>query len=671
MNGGREPAAAPQFENRLANESSPYLRQHAHNPVDWYPWGSEAFDEAARRGVPVLLSVGYSSCHWCHVMAHECFEDPEVAAVMNAGFVNIKVDREERPDVDAIYMGAVQAMTGRGGWPMTVFLTAAGEPFYGGTYFPREQFLRLMAAIGDVWTTRPDDVQTNVDALVRSLGQSAALQPHDDLPDLAMIDDALHAALGRFDVEWGGFGEAPKFPSTLAIELAMRVSVDHDPPGARQLVTTSLDAMASGGIYDHLGGGFCRYSVDRHWLVPHFEKMLYDQALAVRAYTRGWQLFGHERWRQVVAETVGYVLRDLHHPDGGFYSAEDADSVGDDGRSHEGLFYTWTPAEVTEVLGDDAHVALEWYEMLGEANFEGRWIPCRLHHRADLLRPAEVEAARARLFDARATRHRPGLDDKVIVEWCALMISALCEAAAAFERDDWRDAAVTSARFLIDELRSPDGEWLRVWHRDGAPRARHRALATDLAALVDAFTRLAELTGERGWIDEALATADTMLDDFFDVDEGGLFTVAHDAEQLIVAQKDLMDSPTPSANSLAALALYRLAALTGERRLANQADRIVQLLASVLERAPAAMPLTIAVADMRRRGITEVVIPGDRAELRRVFHERLRPDAVLAWGEPYDSPLWEGRTEGHAYVCRDYVCQLPVDTPDALRTALG
>ena len=345
--------------NRLAGETSPYLRQHRDNPVDWYPWGEDAFAEARRRDVPVLLSVGYSACHWCHVMAHECFEDSEVAAMMNARFVSVKVDREERPDVDAIYMDAVQAMTGRGGWPMTVFMTADGDPFYGGTYFPKPNFMQLMAAITDAWVNRRDEVARNGDALREAISRTSNVHPTDELPDAAALNTTVQALAQAFDAEWGGFGAAPKFPSTMSLDLLLFGHLRSGDPGLREIVTTSLDAMASGGMYDHIGGGFARYSVDREWLVPHFEKMLYDQALLIRVYAHAAVALGEPRWRQVVAETVGYVLRDLRQPSGGFSSAEDADSPGPDGHGHEGLFHTWTPAEVVAVLGPEADAALD------------------------------------------------------------------------------------------------------------------------------------------------------------------------------------------------------------------------------------------------------------------------------------------------------------------------
>ncbi|MFM2078770.1 MAG: hypothetical protein RJA49_2660 [Actinomycetota bacterium] len=656
--------------NRLATETSPYLRQHRDNPVDWHPWGEEAFAEARSTDRPVLLSVGYSACHWCHVMAHECFEDPEVAEMMNRLFVNVKVDREERPDVDSVYMDAVQAMTGRGGWPMTVFLSADGNPFYGGTYFPKPQFLQLMMAIDDVWRTRREDLQQNVDALLTALDRTGRIEPVTELPGAAQLDIALAQLAQQFDPRWGGFGAAPKFPSTMGLELVLRSHVGAGGEHARHIVTTSLDAMASGGMYDHLGGGFSRYSVDDQWLVPHFEKMLYDQALLARLYLHGWQAFGHERWKQVVEETIGYVLRDLAHPDGGYYSAEDADSPDESGHGHEGLFYVWTPAQIDEVLGAQLGAAArEWYEVTPEGNFEGATILSRLTHRGELVRSAEVEIARQQLFAARATRLRPGLDDKVLTEWNALMLATVAEAAAAMGRADWLDAACRNGEFLLSALRREDGRWSRSWQADGG--ARHAALAADHAALVDAFTRLGEASGQARWIEAAREVADTMLDHFWDVDRGGLYTVAEDGEQLVVRQKDLLDNATPSANSIGALALQRLAALTGEARYQNLADQILLLLGSVIATAPTAFAHALGAVDLRRCGVREVAVVGDRPDLVAAVQRAYRPNVVLAWGEPYDSPLWQGRTDGLAYVCERYACQAPQTTVDGLLAQLA
>jgi len=656
--------------NRLAQETSPYLRQHAENPVDWYPWGPEAFAAAAERNVPILLSVGYSACHWCHVMAHECFEDEQVAAEMNRRFVNIKVDREERPDVDSIYMDAVQALSGRGGWPMTVFLTPDGHPFYGGTYFPKPNFMSLMVAIQDVWVHRQEDVRQNVEGLSKALATTAQLAPSEDLPGVDAINQALRQLANTFDPEWGGFGSAPKFPSTMNLDLVLRAQQRSPQENAQEIITTTLDAMSSGGMYDHIGGGFARYSVDEKWLVPHFEKMLYDQALLTRVYLHGCLLFGDVRWKQVVEETIGMVVRDLRHPDGGFFSAEDADSPDENGHGHEGLFHTWTTDEVREVLGDDADIALEWYEFTNGSNFEGRTIPARLRHRGELIRPPEVEAVRQRLFEARSKRPRPGLDDKVLTEWNGLMLASLAEAAAALDRPDWLDVAVANGRFLVDNLRRDDGRWHRSWHAGGQPHARHAALAADHAALVDAFTRLAEATGDGVWIGHARDVADTMLDHFWDVDNGGLFTTADDSEQLVVRQKDLMDNATPSANSTAAVALIRLGALTGEARYRNHAEQILRLMANVIPQAPTAFSNTLVAVDLVTSGITEIAVVGDRPDLVRALQMQWLPNTVLAWGQPYESPLWDDRLDGFAYVCQNYSCQLPVDSVEALLAQL-
>ncbi len=647
--------------NRLAEETSPYLRQHRDNPVDWYAWGPEAFAAAKERNVPILLSVGYSACHWCHVMAHECFEDAEVAEQMNRLFVNVKVDREERPDVDAVYMDAVQAMTGRGGWPMTVFMNPDGEPFYGGTYFPKPAFLQLTAAVDDVWRTRPDDLRQNITALAGALTRSANVLPVADYPGPEIVESGLAQLADQFDPEWGGFATAPKFPSTMSLDLIARSLTTTPDTHRMTMLTTSLDAMASGGIYDHIGGGFARYSVDVKWLVPHFEKMLYDQALMVRVFTHAASLTGEARYRQVVEETVGYVLRDLRHPSGGFYSAEDADSPDGHGHGHEGLFHTWTTDEVRTVLGPDADAALEWYEFTDEGNFEGRTIPSRMHHRGDLARPVHIEDARQRLFEARELRLRPGLDDKVLTEWNGLMLAALCEAAAAFDRADWAAAAIANGEFLLRELRRDGGRWHRSWHADGTPHARHAALAADHATLIDGFTRLAELTGQARWIDSACEVVDVLLDHFWDVDRGGLFTTPDDGEQLIARQKELLDNATPSANSTAAMALARLGALTGEARYTNHADQIIRLLARTIPQSPSAFSQALTAIATRLAGTTEIVITGERPDLLAEVRRHWLPDAVLAWGEPFESPLWHGRPEGCAFVCRDHVCQLPAE----------
>ncbi len=668
--------------NRLAQETSPYLRQHRDNPVDWYPWGEDAFARARTEDKPVMLSVGYSACHWCHVMAHESFEDHATAAVLNELFVNVKVDREERPDVDAIYMAATQATTGHGGWPMTVFMTPDGQPFYCGTYFPKAPrhgmpaFLDVCRAIDDAWRNRRDELVEQAGRLVDAIdrdellgdGASASRPPADEGLAARALDAGYTALRQRHDDQFGGFGRAPKFPQPANVALLLRAYARNRSAVTLAMVTTTLDAMASGGMYDHLGGGFARYSVDGVWLVPHFEKMLYDQAQLIGLYTHAWQLTGEPRYCQVVEETVAYLLRDLRHDDGGFFAAEDADSEGE-----EGLFYTWTPAEMRGVLGADADTAMEWYGVTTEGNFEGRSILNRIPRRGEWARPPEIEALRARLFEARATRVRPGLDDKVLTEWNALALAALADAAAAFERADWLDATREAAEFLLSSLRRPDGRWLRSWQADGG--ARHLAYAADHAALVDAFTRLAEATGEARWLAAAVDTAQSMLGLFWDDDGGGLFTSGHDAEALVTRPKDVLDDATPSANSTAAVALLRLGALTGVDRFTQRAGEIITRSLPAAAEHPLAFTHLLAAVDLDVHGITEVVVTGDRPDLVGALQTRYVPDVVLAWGERVpDSPLWQGRDEsgadGRAYVCHHYVCEAPVTSPEVLVAAL-
>ena len=661
--------------NRLAHESSPYLRQHADNPVDWFPWGDEAFEKAKADDRPILLSVGYSSCHWCHVMAHESFEDGPTATIMNKLFVNVKVDREERPDVDAIYMDAVQALSGRGGWPMTVFLAPDGRPFFAGTYFPNSprhgmpSFTQILESVHDLWLHRRDDLLAQADQLTEAIGREAQMQPSDAAPSHDALAHAVPALRKQYDAAWGGFGRAPKFPQAMTLDAVLRSYVRNHDDDTLHMITNSLDAMASGGIYDHLGGGFSRYSVDAHWIVPHFEKMLYDNALLARVYLHAWQVTGKARFRQVLDEIITYVLRDLRHPDGGFYSAEDADSEGEEGK-----FYVFSLDEVGRVLRDggltDDEVAevVEWYGVTQEGNFEGHnilWRPLR----GDLARSPLVERARAILFEYRNTRVRPGLDDKVLTEWNGLMLAALAEAAAATGDAAWRAAAVQTAEFLITQLRRPDGRWLRSWQAEVG--ARHLGYAADHAAMVDALVRVYELTGEARWITIARETADAMIDLFRDKVNGGLFTTGIDGEVLITRPKELMDNAVPSANSAAAAALLRLGALTGDDRYRSVVDEIFRLLGALADRHPTAFGQLLCALDLGATAIDEIVVAGDRPDLLAVARETYRPNAVLAWGERFDSPLWTDRDDGAAYVCRNFSCQLPARDTDSLRRQLG
>jgi len=665
--------------NRLVSETSPYLRQHAHNPVDWYPWGAEAFDRARHENRPVLLSVGYSACHWCHVMAHESFEDDVTAKELNDRFVSIKVDREERPDVDAVYMEAVQAMTGSGGWPMTVFLTPDGRPFFGGTYFPARDgpgmpsFRRVLDAVDDVWHNRRDEVDRQADALAEAIDrrtrvpQDLLARAGDEADDpgsqsVALLTSAAAELAARFDATWGGFGPAPKFPQTQLVELCLRHHRLTGGASSLAMATTTLGAMAAGGIYDHVGGGFARYSTDAAWTVPHFEKMLYDQAALVRAYLHAWQVTGEARWLQVVEETVAYVLRELASPGGGLYSAQDADSEGEEGR-----FYVWTPAEFATALGPElAAIASDWYGVTEAGNFEGRNI-LRRPLGAELGRPDVVEEARRRLFEARSRRVHPGLDDKVLTEWNAMFGSSLAEAAGATGRPDWRDAAVRIGEFLLAELRDTDtGRWLRSWQ---GGRARHLAYAGDYAWLVDFFTRLAELTGKVLWLEHARETALSMLELF--TGEGTLlYTTGNDAEQLVVRPLDILDGAVPAANGVAATALLRLGALRADDALVDAGASLLRTLSRVASEYPLACANSVAASELSGGGITEVVIPGDRPDLLTTARARFEPTMVLAWGEPTSSPLWAGRDEGRAYVCRRFVCRSPATTPDELAQRL-
>jgi uncharacterized protein YyaL (SSP411 family) len=671
--------------NRLAQETSPYLRQHAENPVDWYPWGEEAFARARAEERPILLSVGYSSCHWCHVMAHESFEDADVAAVMNRLFVNVKVDREERPDVDAVYMDAVQALTGRGGWPMTAFLTPDGRPFFAGTYFPKVEqhgmpgFARVMEAVDDLWRNRRAEVLDQAGKLQaavegntlagRIAGASGALPPE-------VLDRAVDSLAEHFDASLGGFGPAPKFPPAMAIDFLLRSIVRKDSPAARAMVSTTLDAMAAGGIYDHVGGGFARYSTDAQWLVPHFEKMLYDQALLLGAYLRAHLVTGEGRYRTVVEETIEYVQRDLGHPDGGFLSAEDADSEG-----VEGKFYLWSRGEIEEVCGADAPAVIDWFGVTETGNFTDphTGFSGNILHAADRTadRPAAVQRARAALLARRSTRVRPGLDDKVLLEWNALFARSLAEAGAALERPEWVAAAVANARFLLAHLRRSDGRLLRSWQAEGG--GRHLAYAKDYAALLELLVTLAEVDGP-GWLREARACADELLRLFHDPDSGGFFTTGSDAEALIVRPQDFFDNATPAENSLAADGLLRLAALTGEARYEESPRAVLALLAGVMGEHASSFAFLLGAYERAIVAPIEVALVGAGPALRAEVFGRLLPASVTVAVDAPDpehralTPLLEGRdrVDGRpaAYVCERYACRRPVTTPEALRAEL-
>ena len=662
--------------NRLGGETSPYLLQHKDNPVDWYSWGEEAVAAAREQDRPLLVSVGYSACHWCHVMERESFEDPEIAALMNERFVCVKVDREERPDVDAICMQACQAMTGQGGWPLNTFLTPDQAPFYAGTYFPPDSrhgmpsWRMVLQAVSDAWMQRRGELCERGAAVVRSLEATARLEPSREPIGEAQLAHALSSLEESYDSVNGGFGGAPKFPPASTIELLLA-------RGERQMSLGTLRAMADGGIYDQVGGGFSRYAVDASWTVPHFEKMLYDNALLAPAYLHGWQICGEERLRRVCCETLDWALREMRGPEGGFYAALDADSDGVEGR-----FYVWTIAQLRDVLGPAglAEEAIAHFGATEPGNFE---------HGLNVLEargtePERLPEIRATLREVRSARVWPGLDDKRLTAWNALMISALAEAGAVLERSDYVQAAVSCAEFVLHELRDPDGRLLRTW-KDG--EGRLAAYLEDHAFLLDALIKLYEATFDPRWYHESILVADAIIERFSDPERGGFFTTAEDHGQLDAPRaqpsgwprrKDLEDSPVPSGSSAAAYGLLRLSLLSGETSYERHALGTLRLLYPLALRHPHAFGHSLRAVDFYLAPVREVAITGSGPEahaLVRVVRGRLRPHVVLAGGPGDGVPLLEGREpiDGRAcaYVCERFVCQAPVRTPEALAAALA
>ena len=674
--------------NRLARDTrttSPYLRQHMHNPVDWFPWGEEAHALARETDRPLLVSIGYSACHWCHVMEHESFEDPEIAALMNEKFVCVKVDREERPDVDAICMEACQRMTGQGGWPLNVFLTPEQTPFFTGTYFPpaarrgMPSWRMLLEAISEAWEQRRAQVVAQGEQIARALGASAEIEPADAPIDPATLDDALAAFRARFDAVNGGWSGAPKFPMAPAIEFLLA-------RGERDMSLATLRAMAAGGIYDQIGGGFARYAVDATWTVPHFEKMLYDNALLARAYLHGFLLTGEERLRRVCCETLDWAMREMRGEEGGFCAALDADSQGVEGR-----FYVWDLDELRAALGAGAlaDAAVAYFGATVEGNFE----PGLNVLEARGPEPERLPEIRRVLLAVRGQRVRPGLDDKRLTSWNALMITALADAGAALQRTDYLEAARACAAFVLASLRDEQGRLLRTW-KDG--QGRIDAYLEDHAYLLDALLHLYEATFEERWYIDAVALAQTMITRFADPERGGFFTTAADHEQFVARRKDVDDVPIPSGNSTAALALLRLARLSGESRYEQQAEGVLRLLAPVAAAQPFACAHLLRAADFHQGPVREVAIVGEDAAgagpLARAVRARFRPRLVLAGGPPTDArsggspagepppgagdrvPLLAGRglLDGRpaAYVCERFVCQAPFADAAALEALL-
>jgi uncharacterized protein len=660
--------------NRLARASSPYLLQHAHNPVDWFPWGEEAFAKARSEDRPVFLSVGYAACHWCHVMERESFEDESIAKLLNERFVAIKVDREERPDVDGIYMDAVQAMSGSGGWPMSVFLTPAGKPFYAGTYFPDEprhglpSFRQVLEGIADAWTTRRDEVEVQSGRVIESIRRAGALEASDEPLNGAVADEAFQTLRHAFDPRWGGFGGAPKFPQPMTLEFVLRQAI-RDVPDALEMVVLTLDRMAGGGMFDQIGGGFARYSTDGAWMVPHFEKMLYDNAQLALLYARAWLVTRNDRDREIASRTLDYLVREMRHPEGGFFSSQDADSEG-----VEGKFFVWSWDELVSLVGVEAAEAFgatpggNWdgTNVLRAPTRNGRW-----------------DDATKRLFEAREARVHPAVDDKILTAWNALAIRAFAEAGRIFDDGTYVDAAISCAAFVWDHLRDEDGRLLRSW-REGV--AGVRAFADDHALLAGAFLTLYETTADVRWFVAARELCDTLLDRFADRERGGFFQTGSDADELVIRPKDLYDNAVPSGNSAAAEALLRLALLTGEARYEDAAVSALRLVRDVLPSAPSGFGQALCALDLYLGPSYEVAVVGDpgasdtKALVDEVTRTRWRPNLVLAIASPKDGdaarpvalladrpPIDDHAT---AYVCQRFVCRLPVTEPSALAGAL-
>jgi len=680
--------------NRLINETSPYLLQHAHNPVDWYSWGDEAFARARAEDKPILLSVGYSACHWCHVMERESFENPQIAQLMNEHFINIKVDREERPDVDAVYMQAVQALTGRGGWPMTVFLTPDGRPFYGGTYYPPDDhqnmpgFPRVLTSIAQAYRERQDEVTKAATQITSQLQPGVPMVAGDGAATLtpALLDEAAQRLATQFDAHSGGFGGAPKFPPAMALDFLLRHHVRTGNRYSLEMVEVTLEKMARGGIYDQGGGGFHRYAVDDVWLVPHFEKMLYDNALLTRIYLRGYQVTGNAFYRRIAEETIDYVLREMTDPAGGFYSAQDADSEG-----VEGKFFAWTTAQLTEVLGaEEGELIARVFGATERGNFEHTNV---LHRPLDLSEiatemgveeaalAARVEQARRLLFAAREQRVKPNRDDKVLTAWNGLMLRSLAEAAAVLEREDYARAAVANADFLLGELRDGD-KVLRTWK---GSRARLDGYLEDYALLADGLLAVYSLTFEPRWLREAIAVTASMVNRFWENDPGAFFDTAVDAERLIVRPRDFTDNAVPAGNSVATGALLKIAALTDDAEDNRRAAVVLAGHRDAMVRYPNAFGELLGALDLYLGPVTEIAIIGEReatdtrALLREVY-ARFRPTSLVIGRRQEDTEsavltsLFEerGQRDGKAtaYVCVGYTCGAPATEPEQLREQL-
>lgn len=678
------------MRNQLADETSTYLLQHADNPVNWYPWGEKALSLAKEQDKPILLSIGYAACHWCHVMAHESFEDPETAAIMNEYFVNIKVDREERPDLDSIYMSAVVAMTGQGGWPMTVFLTPEGKPFFGGTYYPpvprfgMPSFKQVLGSVVQAWRERREDVLEQAGNLTNHIQSTIDLSLDTKIGALKeqILIPAQQEIDHQFDPQKGGFGRAPKFPQAMVIEFLIRRYLDTEDQQALKMVELTLEQMAYGGIYDHLGGGFARYSTDDEWLVPHFEKMLYDNALLSRAYLHAWQVTGRPLYRRITEETLDWGLVELGHESGGFYSSLDADSEGEEGK-----FYVWSAEEIRKYLGEDAGSFMLYYDVTEGGNWEGKNILRIVKSIEEVSKETgrEVEEvtqtldqARLKLYKERSKRVWPGRDEKILTSWNGLLLASLAEAGRDLNRPDFSRAAVKLAEHLYRHHRTVEGRLWRTW-KPGSP-AKYNAYLDDYAYLAEGLLALYQSTFDRRWFQWAQELADMMLAHFRDKENGGFFDTSDGHEILIHRPKDLQDNAIPSGNAAAVGVLLKLSLYTGESRYWDVAHEATLAMGQAMSRYPLGFAHWLCAADFIASRPVEVAIAGevaaeDTRQLINAVYSQYRPNQVVAVGSDGNSiPLLQGRTrqsgQAAAYVCRNFVCELPVTEPNQLEEQL-
>jgi uncharacterized protein YyaL (SSP411 family) len=676
--------------NRLANETSPYLLQHADNPVEWYPWGEEALQKAKTENKPILLSIGYAACHWCHVMAHESFEDEDTAALMNEHFVNIKVDREERPDLDGIYMSAVTAMTGQGGWPMTVVMTPEGEPFFGGTYYPpvprhgMPAFKQVLMSLANAWKTQNNQLRQSATEIAEHLSRVVIPAGPEESLSAAALDRAVEGLAKVYDEKRGGFGQAPKFPQPMAIEFLLRYHQRAGDKNSLEMAEHTLKRMAYGGIYDQVGGGFARYSTDNNWLVPHFEKMLYDNAQLARVYLHAWQITGKPLYRRIVEETLDYVLREMTHEDGGFYSSQDADSEG-----VEGKFYVWSAEEVRHLLDEEADLFMLSYGVTPAGNWEGHNIlhlerdPEDIAHQHRIspeLWTRRMGLARQKLYQKRSQRVWPGRDEKVLTAWNGLMLAVMAEAGRVYERDDYLHAAARNAEFLYNTIRTPEGRLLRTW-KDGA-NAKGNAFLEDYAYLAEGLLALYQTTFDTHWFDWALELAEEMMVHFHDTENGGFYDTSDDHEKLIHRPKDVQDNATPSGNAMAVHVLLKLSLFTGRTGYWNVAEKATSAVYGAMLQYPTGFAHWLTAAAFLLGEPQELAIIGEPGTfetdtLLKVVNKGYRPHLMVAVGDETDGKkveLLNGRpqlnNQATAYLCRRFVCQQPVTTPEALAEQL-